>query len=159
MGLFTSTKESNTAPTPTCHGGQCRVVMPFGFSGHDAVPAVESVDIHEDWNVGVNSVDRLDGDLRTIFQIGIGATSSMSFAAGRADVDRFDLLRTRPISIATRRLARFAPPTWSSVAGWTRRTPTNAVPSSSLGASRVRWRFRLTSSAYMAESLDRPGPC
>lgn len=94
-GLWIPRDGTYTDPPGCQTGGPCRVVMLSGFPGRGAVPvvpAVETVDVHEGWNAGANSVDRLDGDLRTVFQVDIAAAGAVGFAASRADVGRFDSL-------------------------------------------------------------------
>ncbi|MGO1073572.1 hypothetical protein [Lysobacter sp. CA199] len=81
---------------PGCQtGGPCRVVMLSNFPGRDAVPGVpdiETVDTHDGWNAGANSVDRLDGDLRTVFQVDIAAAGAVGFAFERPDAGLYTSL-------------------------------------------------------------------
>lgn len=89
-------RDGTYSDPPGCQtGGPCRVVMLSGFPGREAVPGVPdvvTVDTHDGWNAGANSVDRLDGDLRTLFQVDIAAAGAVGFAFERPDVGRFDLL-------------------------------------------------------------------
>lgn len=89
-------RDGTYADPPGCQtGGPCRVVMLAGFVGRGAVPAVpdrEIVDAHEGWNAGANSVDRLDGNVRTAFQVDIAAAGAVGFAIERPDVGRFESL-------------------------------------------------------------------
>lgn len=94
-GLWIPRDGTYTDPPGCQTGGPCRVVMLSGFPGRTAVPAipdVETVDAHEGWNAGANSVDRLDGDVRTAFQVDIAAAGAVGFASERVEVGRFDTL-------------------------------------------------------------------
>lgn len=94
-GLWIPRDGTYTDPPGCQTGGPCRVVMLSGFPGRGAlaaVPAEDIVDRHEGWNAGANSVDRLDGNVRTAFQVDIAAAGAVGFAYERADVGRFDTL-------------------------------------------------------------------
>ena len=63
--------------------GSCKVVMFSGFPGRPAGPARAAsyeTDYNLGWNAGANSVERLDGDVRTTFTVGITAAGSVGFA-------------------------------------------------------------------------------
>lgn len=81
-----------TDPPLCTTGGPCGVTMLAGFPGRPAIPGIPptiTTDYHEGWNAGANSVEELDGDLRTLFQPQIEVALACGFGHNRTDVTSF----------------------------------------------------------------------
>lgn len=77
-------------------GGSCRVVALADFPGVAGIPATAAVvttDYNTGWNAGADSIDSLDGDVRTVFTMDIRSAGAVGFcAAGTYVAGNFRLL-------------------------------------------------------------------